>query len=101
MIVNMVVKSSVYVVDFSFNPEENLLVLRMLVGVPSVEPFHNHHNRPRNNGNNNRNPPHIKSHPPLSHGLSVDTGGTSLGDLGLLTFLDGRPMEVLLAVRKS
>lgn len=100
MIVNMVIKSSVDMVDFSFNSEENLLVLCMLVGIPSVKSFHNHHNRSRNNGNDNRNPPHIKSHPPLSYGLGVDASGTRLGNLGFLTLFDGRPMEVLLAVGK-
>jgi hypothetical protein len=38
VVVNVLIKSIVYVVDLGFNTQQNLLVLCVLLAVPSIEP---------------------------------------------------------------
>ena len=96
----MVVESFVDVIDLGFDPQENLLVLRMLLGVPSVKPAETPHHGAANDGDDNRNPPHVRSHPPLSYGFGLDASVSRLLLLQTLTFPDGRPVEVFLPVGK-
>jgi hypothetical protein len=97
----MVVESFVDVIDLGFDPQENLLVLRMLLGVPLVKPAESPHHGAANKGDDNRNPPHVRSHPPLSYGFSLDSSVSGLLLLKTLTFPDGRAVEVLFAVGKT
>lgn len=96
----MVVKSLIDVVNLAFDPVQYLQVFAMLLGVPLIEPFHQNHDRPSDHSDDNRNPPH-RSHPTVPDRLSINPSGLCLSDLLLLAFLNGRPMEVFLAMAKA
>lgn len=101
MVVNMVVKPSVYLVHFALNSQENLLVLCVLLGVPSVEPGQPPHHGSANNGDDDRNPPSHDSHPTIPDRLGLDASLSRLALLFALAFTDSGAMKIFLAVAKA
>lgn len=98
MVINMLIKSTINVVDLFFNTQKNILILSMLFSVPLVEPGQPPHQRATNKRDDNRNPPHVKSHPTIPNRFRINTRGLRLGHLGVLTFLDCGTVKVFFAV---
>lgn len=97
----MVVKSCVDVVDLAFDTQENLLVLCVLLRVPPVEPGQPPHERPTNNGDENRNPPVHDLHPTLPDTLGFNAGVSRLLLLLALAFGNRGAMKLLFALGKT
>ena len=98
MVINVVIKPCIDVVNLAFYPQKNLLVLCVLLSVPLVESGQPPHQGPTNNSDDNRNPPHLKSHPTIPNGLGINASGLSLSNLSFLALLNRRTMEIILAM---
>lgn len=96
----MLVHPIVDVVDLAFNTQENPLVLCVLLSVPLVESGKPPHQRPTNNCNDNRNPPH-DLHPTIPDRFGLDPSRSSLRLLLALALANRWPMEVFFAVTEA
>jgi hypothetical protein len=101
MIVNVVVKSVVDVINLRFNTQQNLLVFCVLLSVPFVESGETPHKWSANDSDNNRNPPHLKSHPTIPNRFSLDARISGLAFLLPLAFTNGGTMKICLAMAKT
>jgi hypothetical protein len=101
VVVDVVIEPFVNVVNFAFDSQENLLVLRVLFGVPLVEPGQAPHQGTANDGDNNRYPPIHGLHPTVPDRLGLDAGVCGLLFLLALALADSRAMKVFFAMGKS
>ncbi|NCZ95480.1 MAG: hypothetical protein EBZ16_08165 [Flavobacteriia bacterium] len=100
MVVDVVIKSTVNVIDLRFDPKKNLLIVGVLLSVPLVELCQSPHQRTADNSNDNGNPPH-RSHPPLPNRLGLNTSISGLLLLQTLTLGDRRTMEIFFPMAKA
>jgi hypothetical protein len=101
VVVDVVIEPLVNMVNLAFNPQENLLVLCVLFGVPLVKPGQTPHQGTANDGDNNRHPPIHGLHPTVPDRLGLDAGVCCLLFLLALTLPNGRTMKVLLAMGEA
>ena len=97
----MLIHAIVDVIDLLFNAQKNLLVLCVLFRVPLVESGQPPHHGTANKGDDNRDPPHVKSHPTIPNRFGIDSCSLGLSHLGFLPFLDRRTMEIFLTMAEA
>ena len=97
----MFIHTTINVVDLFFDTQQNLLVLCVLFRVPLVESRQPPHHGTANKGDDNRDPPHVKSHPTIPNRFGIDSCRLGLSHLGFLPLLDRRPMEIFLSMAET